>query len=43
VKGVHEAFADPRLISILHCDKVTVFPTRMIETLLVNPGREYIE
>jgi hypothetical protein len=42
-KGIHESFADPRLIAIKHCDKITVFPTRMIETLIAHPGQEYIE
>lgn len=36
-------FADQRFISIVCCDQTTIFPQRMVETLINNPGREYLE
>jgi len=36
-------FADDRFISITCCGTITIFPTRMVQTLIDNPGKEYIE
>ena len=36
-------FADQRFVSINCCDRITIFPQRMVNTLINNPGREYLE
>jgi hypothetical protein len=42
-KGEHNYFADPRLICIHHCDTITLFPSRVIDKLIENPDKEFIE
>jgi len=32
-----------RFVSITCCDATTLFPKRMLQTLINNPGKEYIE
>lgn len=42
-KNVHSTFADLRFICVFHCEKMTIFPSRMVDILISNPGKEYIE
>jgi len=42
VKSVQD-FADGRFIAISCCDSITPFPKRMINTVIKNPGKEYME